>query len=212
MSNYEDHHMVFNGPPARGGWASGQCWCRCETCRCLFIGAKRSYQCVDCAYAPPPVTDLEKWDRRFLELAGHIAQWSKDPSTQVGAVIVRPNRTIASLGYNGFVRGFKDDPAMLADRDIKYRFVVHAEANAIVTTQENLVGTTIYTTPLPVCADCCKLAIQAGISRFVSYRPTAEQRLRWKDSFDASERMITECRLDQTLYHHEGADWPCGGS
>jgi hypothetical protein len=34
----------------------------------------------------------DKWDRRFLGLAAEVAGWSKDPSTQVGAVIVRPDR------------------------------------------------------------------------------------------------------------------------
>ena len=27
----------------------------------------------------------EKWDERFIDLARHISQWSKDPSTKVGA-------------------------------------------------------------------------------------------------------------------------------
>jgi deoxycytidylate deaminase len=36
--------------------------------------------------------------------------WSKDPSTKVGAVIVRPDLTVASIGYNGFPRGMSDDP------------------------------------------------------------------------------------------------------
>ncbi len=34
----------------------------------------------------------EKWDRRFIELAQHIATWSKDPSSRVGAVIVDEHR------------------------------------------------------------------------------------------------------------------------
>ena len=42
-----------------------------------------------------------KWDTRFLGLATHISAWSKDPSSQVGAVITDGNRII-SLGYNGF--------------------------------------------------------------------------------------------------------------
>ena len=53
---------------------------------------------------------------RYLALAHHIAAWSRDPSTKVGAVLVRPDHTIASIGYNGFPRGVNDDPARLADR------------------------------------------------------------------------------------------------
>ena len=43
---------------------------------------------------------LNKWDKRFLEMAKLVASWSKDPSTQVGAVAVR-NRTVIAQGYNG---------------------------------------------------------------------------------------------------------------
>jgi dCMP deaminase len=41
------------------------------------------------------------WDRYFLDIAEEVSKASKDPSTKVGAVIVRPDRTVASLGYNG---------------------------------------------------------------------------------------------------------------
>ena len=43
-----------------------------------------------------------KWKLRFLGLSEYIAQWSKDPSTKVGAVIVRPDKSIVSMGFNGF--------------------------------------------------------------------------------------------------------------
>ena len=57
----------------------------------------------------PPLTNREKWDRRFLRLAREVASWSKDPSTKVGAVLVDPlDNTIVSLGYNGFPRRVKN--------------------------------------------------------------------------------------------------------
>ena len=51
----------------------------------------------------------EKWDFRFIELARHIALWSKDPSTKVGCVVVGEDREIRSTGFNGFPRGIDDD-------------------------------------------------------------------------------------------------------
>lgn len=138
---------------------------------------------------------------RFLRLAREVASWSKDPSTKVGAIIVRPDMTVASLGYNGFPRGFPDDPALYGNRDTKYRYVVHAEANAIATHREqSLKGCTLYTWPLPTCADCCKLAIQAGVTRFVSLAPTIKQYARWSDSFNASDDMLMKTKLDATYY------------
>jgi len=51
---------------------------------------------------------MDKWDDRFLHLALQIGDWSKDPSSNVVAVIVSPNRTISTVGLNGFPRGVND--------------------------------------------------------------------------------------------------------
>lgn len=114
------------------------------------------------------------WHRRFLALADHVAQWSRDPSTKVGAVIVRPDRTIVSVGFNGFPRGVRDLLERYADRPTKYSMVVHAEANAILTAREPLHGYTLYST-LMTCNECAKLIIQAGISQVVAPRPDADR-------------------------------------
>ena len=72
-----------------------------------------------------------KWDDRFLVLAKLIGSWSKDPSTQVGAVIVDNKNRIVSVGYNGFPRGVEDSEKRLCNRQEKYDIIVHAEVNAI---------------------------------------------------------------------------------
>ena len=50
-----------------------------------------------------------KWDRRYLEVARVVGTWSKDPSTQIGAVAVGLKGQILAQGYNGFARGIFDD-------------------------------------------------------------------------------------------------------
>ena len=80
---------------------------------------------------------LNKWDKRFLEMAKLVASWSKDPSTQVGAVAVR-NRTVIAQGYNGLPRGMKDTHDRLTVRTLKIKRIVHAEMNAIYNAAENL--------------------------------------------------------------------------
>lgn len=55
---------------------------------------------------------ITKWDRRFIELSRHIAEWSKDPSTRVGSVIVSGNK-IMSTGYNGFPSGMDDNLSLI---------------------------------------------------------------------------------------------------
>ena len=49
-----------------------------------------------------------KWKKRFLKLSKEIAEWSKDPSTKVGALIISEDKNIISTGYNGFPRGIED--------------------------------------------------------------------------------------------------------
>ena len=49
---------------------------------------------------------MQKWDLRFIELAKLVSTWSKDPSTKVGSVIVRPNKTVASSISRRFVSLF----------------------------------------------------------------------------------------------------------
>lgn len=135
---------------------------------------------------------IDKWDERFLALAEHIADWSKDPSTQVGCVIVRPDRTIASVGYNGFPRGVGDHGHRLVSRPTKLAFTVHAEPNAIMAAREPLHGFTAYTWPFPPCAGCAGLIVQAGINRVVTISPTMEQRERWGTSFSQMETIFYE--------------------
>lgn len=108
-----------------------------------------------------------KWDHRFMALAEHIAQWSKDPSTKVGAVIVDKHRRVIGMGYNGFPRGVGDEPSRYADRPTKYKFVVHAEANAILNASVPVEDSTLYVTLAP-CHECMKLIIQQGIKAIVS--------------------------------------------
>lgn len=137
------------------------------------------------------MSDETKWHLDFLELAQWWAQKkSKDPSTKVGAVIVRPDNTVASMGYNGFPRRVLDLPERLADRVEKYPRTMHAELNAILSAHEPVRGYTLYVSPLHPCAQCAGAIIQAGIARV--YCVLSEQPERW--SFDGR---IAKTMLDE---------------
>lgn len=118
---------------------------------------------------------LTKWDRRFLELAQLVAGWSKDPSTQCGAVIVRQDRTVAGVGFNGFPRGIEDMRGRLLDREFKLAVVIHAEENALLHVREPVAGCTVYTHPLLPCPRCAAKLIQAGIVRVVAPKTQREE-------------------------------------
>lgn len=115
-------------------------------------------------------TDVLSWDAYFMGLAHLSAMRSKDPSTQVGAVIVSQEHRVVSIGYNGFPNGCGDDDFPWgrdgAFGDTKYPYVVHAELNAILNSKHDLRGCSIYVSLFP-CNECAKAIIQSGISRIV---------------------------------------------
>ena len=134
---------------------------------------------------------LRKWDFRFVELAKHISTWSKDPSTQVGAVITDKRHRVISLGYNGLPRGIKDTPERLNNREVKYSMVVHGEINALLFATQPLEESTLYLWPFLSCSKCTAIIINSGVRRVVApnnFNP------RWNDSII----------LSQTLYYEAG--------
>ena len=134
-----------------------------------------------------------KWDLRFLDLCKLVASWSKDPSTKVGSVIVDSDNRIVSLGYNGFPKGVLDNQDRYENRDIKYKYVVHAERNAIIFARQNIKNCSIYTWPMMPCAACAGIIIQSGIKKVVSIENNNE---RWLEEFSVSANMFKEANVD----------------
>lgn len=139
----------------------------------------------------------DKWDRRFLALAEHVAQWSKDPSTRVGSVIVDPNNRIVSIGYNGLPQGVRDLPERLENRELKIKLVVHAERNALLFARGPVVGHHIYIWPFMPCTSCAAMVIQAGITDVVA--PYSDNP-RWADDFRLSQDLFKEAGVTLRLF------------
>lgn len=106
------------------------------------------------------------WDECFMRMSYVIAERSKDPSTQVGAVIADQNNIVVGLGYNGFPRSVNNsDFPWEREGDLlntKYPYVVHAEANAIYNSNAPTKECRIYVKLFP-CNECAKAIIQNGI-------------------------------------------------
>ena len=137
-----------------------------------------------------------KWDIRFLKLAHHIANWSKDPSTQNCAIIVSDDRRIQTTGYNAFPEGIEDTEERLNNRELKLENTIHAEVNAVVNAARDGVrtkGCTMYCT-WPPCAPCALIIINAGIKRLVT--PAVEVPERWKESCDKAEIKLVEAGVE----------------
>jgi dCMP deaminase len=123
---------------------------------------------------------MNKWTSRFLDLAEHVAQWSQDPRTKVGCVIVDDKKRVVSIGYNGFPRGVNDNVARYNDREMKLLFVAHAERNALDNAPLNVEGCAMYV-PLMPCNECAKSIIQKGIVKVITYKPEKDDgRFNWK--------------------------------
>ncbi|MGE5423321.1 MAG: deoxycytidylate deaminase [Ignavibacteriales bacterium] len=117
------------------------------------------------------------WDEYFSELAQIVARRSTCLRRNVGALLVKEDRIIAS-GYNGAPQGIQhclDIGCLREDMGIpsgeRYELCrgVHAEQNAIINAARYGVSTidsVLYCTTQP-CMLCARMLINAGVKRIV---------------------------------------------
>jgi dCMP deaminase len=132
---------------------------------------------------------------RYMRLAKEISTWSKDPRKKIGAVVVGHKGQVLSQGYNGFPRKVKDIDARYNDREVKRKFVIHAEMNCIYNaslTGVSLEGSSMFIYGLPPCSECAKGIIQSGVSKVFYYFSPDEDSTRWEESFKLSRVMFDE--------------------
>lgn len=145
----------------------------------------------------------DKWNRRFLKLAFEVASWSKDTSTQVGAVIIGPDKDPRSFGYNGLPRGVNDNVPERFARPAKYSWTEHAERNAFANCARVGIPTkdcSIFITHFP-CSHCARMIIQSGVKKVVVDRDSIQNDFgsRWSDDLSVSYEMLTEAGLEVCL-------------
>lgn len=140
---------------------------------------------------------LSKWDSRFIELAEHVGEWSKGPRKQIGAVLVRPDRSVASMGYNGPPRGFDDEAFLRMTREEQHKIVIHAEDNALrqMAWNDQASELTLYVSPLLPCRDCAERIIaDRRIKRVVAYCGHISKD--WLNSAEEAYTMLTEAGIE----------------
>ena len=131
---------------------------------------------------------------------------SKDPSTKVGAVLVR-DRRIISTGYNGFPKGITDD-GRLNDRSLKYQMVVHAEMNALLHSSDTI-GSTLYMYGFgsAPCGNCTKHLIAAGVRNVVSLGKLVPPR--WAQEISVATEMLDEAGVGLECWNEACVDNWC---
>jgi len=144
-------------------------------------------------YIPP------SWDVYFMRLCYEVSYKSKDPSSKFGAVIVKENRPIL-FGYNGLPPKVKDYPERL-ERPIKYKWINHAETNAIACGAKFGIetnGTILYIPAYP-CAGCARIIISAGIKKIVMHDPAVKIFSKvslYGEDDEISKQMFKESEID----------------
>jgi dCMP deaminase len=147
-------------------------------------------------------------DSKYMGLAWIHAAFSKDPSTQVGAMIVSDDNYPLGSGYNGPPRNIDDNafswerpPKEDPEAFSKYDVIVHAEVNAIDhSCGGHLENATLYVTALP-CPNCMKEIVRKKIKRvvymdFQSSKSSSLQNAKWRDkSFELAR--LGGVRLDK---------------
>jgi dCMP deaminase len=123
-----------------------------------------------------------------MRLAHEAATMSKDPSTKIGAAVVKGRRVVAT-GFNGFPPGIADDER-LHDRLSKYELIIHAEMNAILQAGRDAAGATLYVSAFGICSNCMKHAIAAGVAEVVFADEPAPDR--WRDEVASAMAMAEE--------------------
>lgn len=130
-----------------------------------------------------------KWDKRFVKLARTVSEWSKD-ATKVGAVLVRPDHSLVSVGFNGLIPGMDDN--LLADREFKNACIRHAEVNALwyARFEPSMAGYTMYIYGFPgPCGNCASAVAMAKISRLVAVYEN-DAKTDWSKSIEAANAVL----------------------
>lgn len=129
------------------------------------------------------------WHEYFINIAKEVAKKSKDPSSQVGCVIVTNDNRPVSFGYNGFVSGC-DEGHMTFERPLKYNLIIHAEMNALLFSQKTLKDCKAYVTHAP-CDNCLKHLMQAGITEIYYSDPGILKNRGTPEQKEAIRRLLT---------------------
>lgn len=151
---------------------------------------------------------MMNWDEYFLNMLPAIAARSKDPNTQVGCVIVGPDKEVRSMGYNSFPRGINDKVPERFERPEKYAWIEHADRNAIYNAARvgiPLNGCTMYLPFMP-CMDCSRGIVQSGIIRVVVDGLTHLAKStdpRWIGDFQRTQVLLLEAGVELRLWYKQ---------
>lgn len=136
----------------------------------------------------------DKWNNRFIKLAEHVSEWSKQ-GHKIGAVITNTKNEVISLGYNGFPSGIEDDKR-LENKELRREMCIHAEQNCILHAKQDLTNCKIYIYGYCCCSKCALLIIQSGIKE-VYYKniPNKKTSEYWEKDLAFAKDLLKEAKI-----------------
>lgn len=154
----------------------------------------------------PIVLTTRGIDGDYLKKAyQHANSMSPDPSTKNGAILVNRDGVSLAYGVNKFPNGIAETESRLADKETKYRLVVHAENGAVFSAARHgnrVNGSTLYC-PFYSCTECAKAIIQSGVKRIVGHAQLmalAAEHTTWVESIVNAWNMLHEAGVQCDLY------------
>jgi dCMP deaminase len=152
---------------------------------------------------------MDKWDKRFMEMAKLVSSWAScyQQDRKIGAVIVKEKRVLTT-GYNGAPAGvmtcvergecLRKKLGIPSGTRHEMCYAIHAEQNAIIQAAKlgvSIEGATLYCTHQP-CSVCARMIINAGIKRVVYQEGYPD---------DFTLELFGEAGIQLERYEHENA-------
>lgn len=140
----------------------------------------------------------DKWASRLVKMAHEVASWSKDKSKKVGAVITTKEGLPVSWGFNGMPRKIDDNVPERHERPFKYKWMCHAERNAMdLAPRGDLSDCVMFVTFSP-CTNCAQGIIQKGISTVVVDANNTHNQVpeHWREDMAVAAMMLEEAGVE----------------
>lgn len=142
----------------------------CEHLYATFLDCKK---CVTCGLTQEETYFRPPWCNIWMQTAHLISQRSYDSRLKVGALVVSEDNTqVLAMGYNG---NYKGGPHTHESSEPGLGGFIHAENNCLIKLDFNFPKKKhMYVTHSP-CRMCCKLIINAEISKVIYDIPYRDQ-------------------------------------
>ena len=138
----------------------------------------------------------------MLRQAYELAKQSPDPSTQNGVLLLNGNDQVLRASINNFPHGIANKPERL-ERELKYKYVEHAERNVIYGAARAGFKTEHLTLVCPwmPCCDCARAVIESGIDTLITHKQINDRTPdRWKADQAMALSMLEEAGVNVVVY------------